>query len=155
MTPSTRQAIMARRRGRRETNDFANDPLPPTPITSYRIPALPPALPNVDDYTEYARQILNRPPVNLDNRTWQPEVHPNRNRTRSGRIARVKLVSGAHSLFSPHSQTKARLGFSAPQDVMTCIRRKIRKEVLHAFQKAGKGGRQRKHRYTARSRIKC
>jgi len=145
---------MARRRRRRETNDFTNDPTP-TPISTYRIPPLPPPLPDVEDYTSYARQIFNTPPANLDDRTWNPET-PNKNRTRSGRIARVKLVSGAHALFSPFSQTKARLGFTSPPNVMTCVRRKVRKEVMHALKKTGKGGgKQRRHRYTLKSRIKC
>lgn len=36
-------------------------------------------------------------------------------------------------------QTKARLHFADPSRVVVCVRRKIRKEILHALGKAGKG----------------
>lgn len=39
------------------------------------------------------------------------------------------------------SQTKARIGFATPQNVLVCVRRKMRKEVLFALGKAGGGAR--------------
>lgn len=47
-----------------------------------------------------------------------------------------------------------RVAFSSPQNVFVCIRRKIRKEVLHALKKAGKRG-QKAPRRSAYSDIQC
>lgn len=44
-------------------------------------------------------------------------------------------------------------GFVQP-DLFVCARRQIRKEVLHAFGKSGKGG-QKSPRYNSTSKIRC
>jgi len=144
---------MARRRRGRDTNDIANpysDPLNDLPL--YRLPA-PRPLVDVADYTDYARLILNQPPVNLDGRAWHPDPSPNVNKTRSGTRGRITLSSAAHGIFS--TQTKARRAFSDPGGIMTCVRRKIRKEVMHALRKAGKGGAQKPRVIKESSKIKC
>lgn len=50
--------------------------------------------------------------------------------------------------------TKAPVGFRAPAKVMLCIRRKQRKEVMHATKNAGKGG-LRKPKRNIWSDVKC
>lgn len=48
------------------------------------------------------------------------------------------------------------LQFSAPKETLVCVRRKRRKEVLHAIRKTGKGaGRRRKPRRNFYSMIGC
>lgn len=44
--------------------------------------------------------------------------------------------------------------FDAPRDVIICIRRKIRREVMFALRKTGRGARSKK-RFTAWSKIRC
>lgn len=47
---------------------------------------------------------------------------------------------GGRHLYRPRPVT---LGFLTPKKVLICVRRKMRKEVLHAFKKTGKGGQKR------------
>lgn len=44
--------------------------------------------------------------------------------------------------------------FALPKETLVCVRRKMRKEVLHALNKAGKGG-QRRQKRTEHSNTKC
>lgn len=49
-----------------------------------------------------------------------------------------------------------RVQFAAPERVVLCVRRKRRKEVLHALKKTGRGGgRQRRRRRTWFSDVSC
>lgn len=85
-----------------------------------------------------------------DRRTYHPSRHrpaPSFSRPRH----RLKVPS---LLQNPLAGTKALVTFSAPQNVLICVRRKIRKEVMHAFKKAGKTG-QRRPRRNAYSSISC
>lgn len=52
------------------------------------------------------------------------------------------------------SSDLARLAFSVPHEVLTCIRRKQRKQVLFAKRKAGKSG-QKKPKWNDESYIRC
>lgn len=45
--------------------------------------------------------------------------------------------------------------FSHPKFTLECLRRSIRKEVLFAFNKTGKGGKRKPPRRTERSNIRC
>lgn len=47
-----------------------------------------------------------------------------------------------------------KLAFSNPSKVLICVRRQMRKEILHAFNKAGKRG-QRRPRFNQFSKISC
>lgn len=74
---------------------------------------------------------------------------------------RAKIVVRARSRVAPAPQSvrpaavpRAFLSFDVPQKVLICVRRKIRKEVLHAFHKTGKSG-QRKPRRNLYSDISC
>lgn len=68
-----------------------------------------------------------------DRRVFHPSgpVRPALNK--NGRQHTLK-ASGAPALFSP------RVGFEDAQRVLVCVRRKTRKEVLHARRKTGKKG---------------
>lgn len=52
-----------------------------------------------------------------------------------------------------HSQTKAIVAFAEPGKVLHCIKRKVRREVLHALNKAGRGNR--RPTYRPESKIHC
>lgn len=54
------------------------------------------------------------------------------------------------------SQTRAAVVFKNPDRVLVCVRRNIRREVLHALNKTGRGkGKQRRPRYNVYSKISC
>lgn len=70
---------------------------------------------------------------------------------------RSRIALASVRTFSPHKYKPVRssvFSFSSPSRVIICIRRKIRKEVLHALKKSGKSG-QRNPRRTAYSNIRC
>lgn len=88
----------------------------------------------------------------VDRRTFNPtrSIAPpaalNRNATR------IVVDSYGKSI---RNQTKAPLRFSIPQKVALCVRRKIRSQVLHAFNKTGKGKSRRRPRRNFWSAISC
>lgn len=57
--------------------------------------------------------------------------------------------------FSGRSGTKAAISFVGPDGVLVCVRRKRRKEVLFAKRRAGRSGKQRRHRRNWFSSISC
>lgn len=90
-----------------------------------------------------------------DRRTWHPDgTHrPARSFTRS-----------THRLTAPYDPSEAfgisfdrptyKIGFLNPNRVLICVRRKIRRQVLHAFRIAGGSG-FKKPRFSEYSRISC
>lgn len=150
---------------RRETNEFPNRRLPPDPISVLR-------------FRQFAGQLSARE----DRRTWHPEgpfrsaaslsstrhrlkviQHPAVRRTpyRSP-LATLRhlrsLVSPGHlvgTALSPITKPiSERVAFVDPRRVITCIRRRIREEVLHALRKTGKTG-QRRPKWTEYSHVSC
>lgn len=66
--------------------------------------------------------------------------------------ARAPLVHRGSALrYSPPH----RIGFAAPAAVVTCVRRKVRRQVLHALRRTGKGSGHGKKRRTPLSNIHC
>lgn len=98
-----------------------------------------------------------------DRRLYHPEsaVRPaasfNRDRHRLVTIEkRYKKVPDATARLRMLSQTQAPLAFEKPEKVLICVRRKIRKEVLHALKKTGgRGGVTRKPIWNRFSEISC
>ena len=109
------------------------------------------------------RRVL-RPVFSLseisDNRDWRPdEPVP---QTRIGTPARVVRSSKRNinhsdvkSELSTTSLSVERQRFVEPWQVITCLRRKIRKEVLFARRKVGKGKRVAKPRWSELSYVRC
>lgn len=124
---------MSRRRSRREVSTFTSRPRLASTLSPLRVSPVRPSL--------------------LDGRFFSFE--PVRSaRLVSGVTAGVRLVdrkrsrgsmAGRFPLFS--SGTKAVLGFKSPRRVDLCIRRKERREVLHALGRVGRGGTRRGRRY--------
>lgn len=88
-----------------------------------------------------------------DRRTWNPEGQFAPARSLSSPRHRLTVKNRPskyqHSLkksFPNYSQTKGLVSFKAPENVMVCVRRKIRKEVIFAKRKAGKVGQKRPRR---------
>lgn len=81
----------------------------------------------------------------------------------STRSNRLRLRDRSYASFNRHSnksqlaglsQTQAGFAFTAPERVLICVRRKRRKEVLHALRKTGISG-QRRPRRSFSSTISC
>lgn len=85
-----------------------------------------------------------------DRRTF----HPARIRTAAPIVSRssTRLVSPAATVRGGFPSSK--VGFAVPRDVAICVRRKQRKEVIHAKGHAGGGGSSRR-RWTVFSNVKC
>lgn len=99
--------------------------------------------PLVEPISEVHAVDLNRQGVPFDGR----EYHPEKGRAQSpGAFVRsaAKLLAGRGHV----------VGFSRPNIISICIRRKARREVLHALRrtKSGRGGGRRRNRW---SMVKC
>lgn len=97
-----------------------------------------------------------------DGRVWHPD--PDHGAlTLGGNVARVivhsrPIVARANTLFSPRAypvgfQVPVGVRFESPLKVITCVRRKIRREIMFAKRRAGGGNR--KPRRTWRSDVSC
>ena len=98
-------------------------------------------------------------PITEDRRTYHPE-RANRPALRmSGLPAQVKV--GSRPRRSPQASSRAMtfpsnvIAFQNPEVVVTCVRRKTRREVLFAKGGAGGGKKIRRPKWTWRSRISC
>lgn len=83
-----------------------------------------------------------------DGREWHPlrEQRPAEAFRRSHR-----MFTDSRAVFNDRRPTRE---FAHPPGVAVCIRRKTRREVLHALRKTGKGGSKRR-RFTWKSFVKC
>lgn len=103
-----------------------------------------------------------------DRRQWHPEGvrasarsfsssrHRLESRDRVYNRYNVKPVSRLHS--SPVfgvSQTRASIAFADPSRTLICVRRKIRREVMHALGLSGSGSGQRPPRLSEYSSVRC
>jgi len=142
---------MARNRRRnthpdeRDTSDIASDHLSELLRPSLKIKhTAPVAHPSPTKILKNTlRQIEDR-------RTYHPQADK--------RPAR-SLNRSQHSLVIRDKKTSPRLShqvqFDAPKRVLICIRRKMRKEVLFAKSKTGKGARARRHQRNYYSEVTC
>lgn len=89
-----------------------------------------------------------------DRRSYHPErgSRPALYSSRPRLVEKSKLPPRV-ARFRP-SQTQARLAFSDPENVVVCVRRKDRREVLFAKRKTGRGGR-RPRRRSWMSQLSC
>lgn len=130
--------------GRRVTPANANRRLP-TPVTSPR------SMVQLD-LEDLLRQVEDR-------RRYHPMGESSPALSTSGRKHTLRAVAPTpvpvkNVVLAKPSPFPTGVGFSAPDNVIVCIRRKKRKEVLHALGKAGKAG-QKAPRRSAYSEIHC
>lgn len=116
-------------RSRRDTSDIANFQLP-----------LPMSFTSLSDY-EDRRQFYPAP------------VTPARDIFGSAAKIKVGRPKNGPTQLS-FKRALAALQFSAPKEVVVCVKRKVRKEVLHALGKSGKTG-QKKPRRNYFSDVRC
>ena len=96
----------------------------------------------------------------VDNRYFAPARRYDVQSQKSRQIARKALVlspsvhlAPSGQLLEPSGRFFDRLGFSVPQQVLVCVRRKQRRQVIFAKGKNGRGNR--KPRWNATSHIWC
>lgn len=87
-----------------------------------------------------------------DRRSWHPS-RPTRPFLTTGPRSSARLVVKSKPT-ALRNDISARVGFAVPKKVVVCVRRKQRKEVLHAMGKAG-GRVSRRRRRTDASDIDC
>lgn len=99
-----------------------------------------------------------------DRRLWSPDVEPS-GVTIGGRVARVivhrrPVVARANTILTPRGlpvglQVPIGLRYESPLFVLTCLRRKIRREIMFAKRKVGFGKKVKPPRRGWRSNISC
>lgn len=148
---------MARRRRRSEQRDNFSIATPPTPtvLLNPPTPSLRPYDPHiVSRALDAERRALTRT-INLmeleDRRYWHPDpIRPPQTvptRRSANRLSRRLIHVGSinHGL----------VGFTDPRRIVLCARRAMRRQVMFALRKTGKGA-ARKHRHrNAHSNIRC
>lgn len=103
----------------------------------------------------YQLQFTAALPTLPDGREWSPEAFQTA-RTLAGQPAPVKLRSPqGYSLSDVQSITKTRLGFTKPEAVPICVRRKSRRQVLFAKRLRAKGSGSRRRRHGPYSNHRC
>lgn len=142
---------MARKR-RRDHSSIANTHrlLPSrgvtSPVVTFRTP--------VDDRRLFHPEAADRPPLSFGSRIASVGLVEPRAPGRTWRSPATRTPS-VNKPLRPSSQTKAKIGFVGPRSVVVCVKRKTRKEVLHAKKVAGRKGFKRKPRRTWLSNIRC
>lgn len=127
-------------RRRRETTDFANRWLHSS--SSPR------------GFTDFLRSIEDR-------RVYDPEGPWRPARAFSGDRARFTVTGDVRRSNRPLKSFKydppvpVGVGFEIPRNVLICVRRNRRREVLHALRKTGRGGGQKPPRFNWYSKISC
>lgn len=104
------------------------------------------------------RSVVRSPLYEVeDNRLFHPDrmVWPRSLRRRVVRLVVPKAPRQAARSARRLLRT-AQLAFSGPKFVMVCVRRKIRRQVMHAFGRAGrKGAPRRRPRRNSYSSVRC
>lgn len=128
---------MAKRRRNRDDNSIASE------YSLVRLPRSMVYVPGLDQYAYYNPPPL---PVDEDLRRWDPE----------GLAAPIRSQRGYAKMRELYHATRfvGSMGYSGRFNVMHCLRRKVRREVLHAL-KLKRSGRGSGKRRTWRSDIKC
>lgn len=137
---------MAKRRNRRDDSSIANRRLPEV------------------EYTK-RRSQLNTPNLRIyeDRRLWHPEginAPAGVLRQRSARVfveattPQRRTPAASRRGFSPRMSSPI-TAFTEPKEVLVCVRRSQRREVLHALKRTGAGTSSKKPKLTWRSKISC
>lgn len=118
-------------------------------------------VPVTSSYSDPLVRLSSRPLIPYeDRRLWHPEgdYAPARSFSKPRHRLVVPKVSdsraSSRSLAIKPLFPSAKIGFAAPKKVLICVRRRIRKQVIHALKKAGRRG-QRRPRRNFYSSISC
>lgn len=133
----------ARRRNRRDAHPISTRSVP-VPTSIQFVPSSP--------NSTYLRTIEDR-------RTWTPTTVRS---AASFNTPTHRLVTGGPNVNRNKKSSRptlfetlpTKIGFENPDSVLVCVRRSIRKQVLHALRKTGKKG-QKTPRFNVFSKISC
>lgn len=141
---------MARRdrnqNGNRDPFEIASDPL------DSLLKPVKPSRP-VTNHATITNRIIPKLLEIQDNRVFHPSK-PHRPPAASTHSFRSNLAVPPPSKQNKRTTLPAQVAFQAPKQVLVCIRRKTRAEVLHALKRTRAGAGSRKRRNTS-SDIKC
>lgn len=110
----------------------------------------------VDDFIRL--RVVSPVVIPGDRRMWHPAPRMIRPIATFSRRDQSRIIVKKSSAVAParnDTYSDFRVGFAVPRKVGVCVRRKQRKEVLHALKYIGKGSRARRHRWNDLSRIDC
>lgn len=102
-----------------------------------------------------ARVVTSPLSLIQDLRSWDPEPATRPALTFSGQVATVGAYSPKKVTARSRKMLANAIGFHAPSQVLICVRRKRRKEVLHALFKTGRGSGRGRKRFNQFSKIRC
>lgn len=125
---------MAKRRSRHTPTAERDDDFP-----SLTEPVVRPSPKFVASRPLVAKQSPDLRPVE-DRRAYDPSGIYRSARKRSGAQATIKLRTPQRSQALKASYPSYQIGFSQPKQVIVCVRRKIRKEVMIAKRKTRRAG---------------
>jgi len=111
-------------------------------ITQHKITTANHRLPTTSPLNSWSMSDYNM--TLEDRRTYHPDG-PVRS-PRSITSSYPTYIAAPKPRNDPWAATPPGIAFDAPNDVLICVRRKQRKEVLHALKKTGKTGQKRPHR---------
>lgn len=143
-----RSSRSKRQSARRDTIDIANQRLP-RQLTKF----------NYEPSSTRFRKLRSLTNAE-DRRTYHPDNisrFPRKVYGQSSKIITRPIQYAPPSTVGKVARTPKKtftLGFGTQKEVATCVRRKTRKEVIHALRHAGKGS-QRAPRYNWRSKVRC
>ena len=110
------------------------------------------------DLLMIAKPLQGLPSGGLKTQSWpvlsQIEDRRSYHPLRSNRPAATLQAPAARHIMVSRPGFPGRLLFRAPAQVVVCVRRKIRKQVIHALRKAGRVG-QRRPRFNRFSSVRC
>lgn len=139
---------MRRNRGRRDISIISNRRLPALvdlrvePISSFFRPR--------SNYWNYSRREVE------DRRQWHPLGYHRPAQSVSSQYHQLRAKVLPRKFVKPRAYGRAEtaVAFGRPERLMVCVRRSIRKQVMHATGRAGRGG-QKKPRFNWLSQISC
>jgi len=149
LSDTGRVNIMARRSSKKSLSRPQGRRASPQPsIARLRLHPLPPTVSRPFVWPDKRPSARLR--VVQDRRTWFPSLF--RPAASLGRRADTKLIVPSTSVGSV-SRLPDKVAFDVPRRVLICVRRKVRKEVIHALGKGGGGNR--KPRRNEFSDVRC
>ena len=115
----------------------------------------PKALPLSRSYFPSQLEMFDLPSIE-DRRTFHPEGpnRPARSLSSSRHRLRVPKTPSRYQYSLKKSYVPHEIGFVDPERVLVCVRRRQRRQVMHAMKKAGKRG-QRRPRRSYYSSVSC
>lgn len=141
---------MAKKRSNSKTTKRFNSPSQRNIINPIASPRL---LRRISNIRTSSQMLLSLASLNMqDNRSYTPRQSKHKSLSKPAQLVTGFVAPATIQKNKPLMQ--AQMQFSLPKKTTVCVRRGVRKEVLHALNKTGKGS-GRPRRYTENSKIKC